>query len=123
MKRFLVVSLGALLVAAAAGASAQGLSTIEGRGRDEGRGLERSAPAFDGGRHDSGGGLTERGGARGLGREQDWGGGQQPVQPHTRLDDLLTRLSRGEREPSVSETPTGARPCPLPATPLATAAA
>lgn len=89
MKRFLVLSLGALLVAAAAGAPAQGLSSVEGRGRDEGRGQERSQPAYDGGggqHYDGGRGLTERGGARGqghAGREQDWGGGQQPVQPHT----------------------------------------
>ncbi len=91
MKRFLFLSLGALLVAATAGASAQGLSSVEGRGRDEGRGQERSQPAYNGGggqHYDGGRGLTERGGARGqghAGREQDWGRqyGQQPVQPHS----------------------------------------
>ena len=85
MKRFLVLSLGALLVAAAAGAPAQGLSSVEGRGRDEGRGQERSAPSHErgGGQDFNGGrGTSDRSQGRG-GREQSWGGGQQPVQPHS----------------------------------------
>ncbi|MCC6594080.1 MAG: RcnB family protein [Xanthomonadales bacterium] len=107
MKQFLVVILGALLATAAAAAGAQGLSSMAGRGRDEGRSQDQNS-GWQGRGQDAGFRAQESGRGERQSGGQSWGGtephsqgygfGQQPqAQPYSQpYSQLQSQVGRQE---------------------------